>query len=125
MRVHLLGTGGAANECRYQASLFVKAPDGGSILLDTGNGLVHGACVPGVANCTRTEYEEGVDVDQTFLNGIGPNGPYSTIDGGVLSIDPNKLPRDPFAACAPVYRRNIRCAVAGGCVFRYVRPALA
>ena len=29
--------------------------------------------------------------------------PYSTIDGGVLSIDPLKLPRDPFAACAPVY----------------------
>ena len=29
--------------------------------------------------------------------------PYSTIDGGVLSIDPLKLSRDPFAACAPVY----------------------
>ena len=32
--------------------------------------------------------------------------PYSTFDGGVLSIDPNKLPRDPFNACKPVYPWN-------------------
>jgi hypothetical protein len=75
-------------------------------MIDTGNGLVHGPCVPGTVNGTRTEYEEGVDFDQSFLNGIGPGGPYSTIDGGVLSIDPRKLPRDPFAACAPVYPWN-------------------
>ena len=75
-------------------------------LIDTGNGLLHGPCMPGIANGTRTEYEEGVDVDQSFLNGIGPGGPYSTIDGGVLSIDPKKLPRDPFADCAPVYPWN-------------------
>jgi len=75
-------------------------------MIDTGNGLVHGPCMPGVVNGTRTEYEEGVDFDQSFLNGIGPGGPYSTIDGGVLSIDPRKLPRDPFAACAPVYPWN-------------------
>ena len=73
---------------------------------DTGNGLLHGTCVPGIVNGTRTEYEEGVDFHQNFLNGIGPVGPYSTIDGGVLSIDPTKLPRDPFAACAPVYPWN-------------------
>src|SRR5215813_1607454 len=48
--------------------------------IDTGNGLLHGPCVPGTVNGTRTEYEEGVDLDQTFLNGIGPGGPYSTID---------------------------------------------
>jgi hypothetical protein len=74
--------------------------------VDTGNGLLHGPCTPGVVNGTRTEYEEGVDIDQTFLNGIGPGGPYSTIDGGALSIDPQKLPRDPFASCAPVYPWN-------------------
>jgi hypothetical protein len=76
---------------------------------DTGNGLLHGACNPGVVNGTRTEYEEGVDVDQSFLNGMGPGGPYSTLDGGFLSIDPNKLPRDPFSKpipCAPVYPWN-------------------
>jgi hypothetical protein len=75
---------------------------------DTGNGLLHGPCVPGMANGTRTEYEEGVDINQAFLNGIGPGGPYATIDGGVLAIDPSKLPRDPFSvpACAPVYPWN-------------------
>jgi hypothetical protein len=74
--------------------------------IDTGNGLLHGSCTPGMPNGTRTEYEEGVDFDQSFLNGIGPGGPYATIDGGVLSIDPRKLPRDPFAGCAPVYPWN-------------------
>jgi hypothetical protein len=74
--------------------------------VDTGNGLEHGPCTAGIANGTRTEYEEGVDIDQSFLNGIGPGGPYVTIDGGALSIDPKKLPRDPFAACAPVYPWN-------------------
>jgi len=71
-------------------------------MIDTGNGLEHGACVPGVVNGTRTEYEEGVDIDQTLLSG---GGPYAGLDGGVLSIDPRKLPRDPFSTplCAPVY----------------------
>jgi ribonuclease BN (tRNA processing enzyme) len=41
VRVRLLGTGGAANECRRQACLLVERADGagGPILLDTGNGL--------------------------------------------------------------------------------------
>jgi hypothetical protein len=76
---------------------------------DTGNGLLHGDCHPSQVNGTRTEYEEGVDFHQNFLNGIGPGGPYSTIDGGPLSIDPGKLPRDPFSkptSCAPVYPWN-------------------
>ena len=30
-------------------------------MIDTGNGLLHGPCVPGMVNGTRTEYEEGVD----------------------------------------------------------------
>jgi hypothetical protein len=74
----------------------------------TGNGLLSGPCKPHEVNGTRTEYEEGVDIDQSFLNGIGPKGPYTTIDGGVLSIDPKKLPRDPFSSppCAPVYPWN-------------------
>ncbi len=70
---------------------------------DTGNGLVHGTCAPGVINGTQTEYEEGVEIDQTKLNG---GGPYSAIDGGINSIDPNKLPRDPFNSCKPVYPWN-------------------
>ena len=31
---------------------------------------------------------------------------YSTTDGGVKSIDPNKLTRDPFKSCKPVYPWN-------------------
>jgi hypothetical protein len=70
---------------------------------DTGNGVLHGNCVPGTPNGTRTEYEEGDDIDQTMLNG---GGPYGTYDGGVKSIDPNKLVRDPYHGCTPVYPWN-------------------
>jgi len=70
----------------------------------TGNGLAAGACIPGVINGTQTEYEEGDEIDQTKLNG-GFAG-YSTIDGGIQSIDPDKLVRDPFNGCNPVYPWN-------------------
>ncbi len=70
---------------------------------DTGNGVLHGDCTPGQANGTRTEYEEGIDHDQTMLNG---GGPYSATDGGYRSIDSKKLPRDPYAGCAAVYPWN-------------------
>jgi hypothetical protein len=67
----------------------------------TGNGLAGGICTPGIANGTTTEFEEGVEIDQSQLNG---GGPYASVrDGGILSIDPTKLPRDPFNNCAPVY----------------------
>src|SRR5215469_2318739 len=39
---------------------------------DTGNGVLHGNCVAGHVNGTRTEYEEGVDIDQSKLNGGSP-----------------------------------------------------
>jgi hypothetical protein len=74
---------------------------------DTGNGLP-GTGVPGcsVGNVAgyQTEYEEGVEIDQSLLNGGGPYP--NPIDGGVLSIDPQKLPRDPFNGCNPVYPWN-------------------
>src|ERR1700722_19133147 len=69
----------------------------------TGNGLAGGSCIAGVINGTQTEYEEGDEIDQTKLNG---GGPYSLTDGGILSIDPNKLVRDPFNGCNPVYPWN-------------------
>lgn len=69
----------------------------------TGNGVDGGACTPGVANGTTTEYEEGVDIDQSKLNG---GGPYNLTDGGIKSIDPTRLPRDPFHNCLPVYPWN-------------------
>jgi len=76
----------------------------------TGNGLA-GTGVPGCKagqnNGTQTEYEEGVEINQLLVNGGGPYK--SPIDGGVLSIDPTRLERDPFSkptACAPVYPWN-------------------
>jgi Type I phosphodiesterase / nucleotide pyrophosphatase len=71
----------------------------------TGNGVAGspGACTPGAAPTgTTTEYDEGVDIDQTQLNGGAPSG----VDGGILSIDPARLPRDPANHCAPIYPWN-------------------
>jgi hypothetical protein len=48
-----------------------------------------------------TEYEEGIDIDQSKVNGGAP-GAWLT-DGTIASIDPNKLPRDPANGCAPVW----------------------
>ncbi|HUC54470.1 MAG TPA: alkaline phosphatase family protein [Candidatus Cybelea sp.] len=70
----------------------------------TGNGLPSGPCHLNVINGTQTEYEEGDEIDQTQLNGGFPG--YSKIDGGVKSINPDKLVRDPFNNCQPVYPWN-------------------
>lgn len=67
----------------------------------TGNGLLAGTCTPNQNNGTRTEYEEGIDYDQSLLNGGAPSG-----DGGLNSIDPTRLERDPFKNCAPVWPYN-------------------
>ena len=71
----------------------------------TGNGLKGGPCTAGRPNGTSTEYEEGIDINQKFLNGIDgistKNG-----DGGITSIDPARLVRDPFNNCIPVYPWN-------------------
>jgi Type I phosphodiesterase / nucleotide pyrophosphatase len=67
----------------------------------TGNGLAGGTCTPGVFSGTTTEYDEGIDIDQTKLNGGAPTG-----DGGGASIDPSRLVRDPASNCAPVYPWN-------------------
>jgi hypothetical protein len=70
---------------------------------DTANGVFSGSCTTGQPNGTTIEYEEGVDIDPSKLNG---GGPYGMFDGGFLSIDPNRLPRDPFSNCRPVYPWN-------------------
>ncbi len=67
----------------------------------TGNGVAGGTCTVGVPNGTTTEYEEGIDIDQTKLNGGAPRG-----DGGVNSINPKFLVRDPSNGCKPVYPWN-------------------
>jgi type I phosphodiesterase/nucleotide pyrophosphatase len=71
----------------------------------TGNGVAGspGACTVGAAPTgTTTEYDEGIDINQTQLNGGAPGG----ADGGILSIDSTRLPRDPAHGCAPVFPWN-------------------
>ncbi len=68
----------------------------------TGNGVAAGPCTAGAPPTgTTTEYEEGIDIDQTKLNGGAPGA--SLTDGGLNSIDPKRLPRDPANGCQPVY----------------------
>jgi Type I phosphodiesterase / nucleotide pyrophosphatase len=71
----------------------------------TGNGVAAGPCTPFAAPTgTTSEYEEGIDIDQTKLNGGAPGA--SLIDGGLNSIDTKKLIRDPNNGCSPVYPWN-------------------
>ncbi len=71
----------------------------------TGNGVAAGPCTAfGVPTGSRAEYEEGIDLDQSKLNGGAPGA--GLTDGGLASIDPLRLPRDPAAGCAPVYPWN-------------------
>ncbi|HEY2498715.1 MAG TPA: alkaline phosphatase family protein [Candidatus Angelobacter sp.] len=68
----------------------------------TGNGVAAGPCTAGAAPTgTTTEYEEGIDIDQTKVNGGAPGA--SLIDGGLASIDPQRLVRDPKNGCSPVF----------------------
>jgi len=70
--------------------------------ITTGNGLAAGPCTPnGIPTGTTTEYEEGIDIDQTKLNGGAPGA--SLTDGGIASIDSRRLVRDPSNGCKPVY----------------------
>ena len=88
------GTMGVYYDVSYDRSLAPPAKT-------TGNGVAAGNCTPGVFNGTTTEYEEGIDLDQTKLNGGAPSG-----GGGINAIDPAKLPRDPAKGCQPVYPWN-------------------
>ncbi|MGA3087926.1 MAG: alkaline phosphatase family protein [Terriglobales bacterium] len=68
----------------------------------TGNGLAAGPCTPfATPTGTTSEYEEGIDIDQTKLNGGAPGA--SLTDGGIASIDPKRLIRDPNNGCNPVW----------------------
>jgi hypothetical protein len=70
----------------------------------TGNGNASGNCTPGVITGYTTEYDEGIDIDKTKLNGGAPGA--GLTDGGIASIDMTKLDRDPSQGCAPVYPWN-------------------
>jgi hypothetical protein len=68
----------------------------------TGNGVAAGPCSAGEPPTgSRAEYEEGIDIDQTKVNGGAPGA--APTDGGIASIDPRRLPRDPANGCKPVF----------------------
>jgi hypothetical protein len=76
----------------------------------SGNGNPEGSCTPGgTPPGYSTEYDEGIDIDKTKLNG-GVNGgvespcPTTFCDGGVNSINPAFLIRD--KDCHPIYPWN-------------------
>src|SRR5215469_3503766 len=67
----------------------------------TGNGNPAAPCDPKAAPTGyTTEYEEGLDIDQTKVNGGAPNA--GLTDGGIASLDPSKMDRDPARGCKPV-----------------------
>lgn len=82
----------------------------------TGTGLAGGTCTPFTNPIgTTTDNDQGVDIDDTKLNGGAPGA--SLTEGGIASIDPKKLERDPQKGCAPVYPWNfIRVNTAFGVV---------
>jgi hypothetical protein len=68
----------------------------------TGNGVAAGPCNPNTPPTgTTTEYEEGIDIDQSKVNGGAPGA--ALTDGTIASIDPMRLVRDPSKGCKPVY----------------------
>jgi hypothetical protein len=71
----------------------------------TGTGLAGGPCTAYTAPTgTTTDYDQGIDFDDTKLNGGAPGA--APTEGGAASIDPMKLVRDPQKGCAPVYPWN-------------------
>ncbi len=71
----------------------------------TGTGLAGGTCTPyATPPGTTTDFDQGVDLDDTKLNGGAPGA--SPTEGGIASLDPTKLVRDPALGCAPVYPWN-------------------
>src|SRR5580704_16746925 len=71
----------------------------------TGTGLAGGSCTPyGIPAGTTTDYDQGIDIDDTLLNGGAPGA--AVTEGGIASIDPKKLVRDPQQGCAPVFPWN-------------------
>jgi hypothetical protein len=87
-------TVGAFYDVAYDRSLAPPAKT-------TGNGVAAGPCGINAGTGTTTEFDEGIDIDQTQLNGGAASG-----DGGIASIDSQRLERDPKNGCAPVYPWN-------------------
>jgi hypothetical protein len=84
--------------------------------IKTGTGLAGGLCTPGAAPIgTTTDNDQGNEFNDLALNGGAPGA--SLTDGGIASIDPLRLERDPAQGCAVVYPWNfIRVNTAFGVI---------
>jgi hypothetical protein len=84
--------------------------------IKTGTGLAGGLCTPyAPATGTTTDNDQGIDLNDTLLNGGAPGA--ALTEGGVASIDPRKLERDPAQGCAQIYPWNfIRVNTAFGVI---------
>src|SRR5580700_12333108 len=70
--------------------------------ITTGTGLAGGTCTPYAAPTgTTTDFDQGIALDDTKLNGGAPGA--ALTEGGMASIDPKKLVRNPATGCTPVY----------------------
>jgi hypothetical protein len=84
----------------YYDVAYSRNLDGPKVI--TGNNNGPGPCTPGAAPTGfTTEYEEGIDIDQTQVNGGTPGA--SLTDGTIASINPQRLPQDPAKGCGPVF----------------------
>ncbi len=84
----------------YYDVAYDRSLDGPQV--QTGNGNGPGPCTAGASPTGFTsEYEEGIDINQGLVNGGAPGA--SLTDGGLASLDPTKMDRDPAKGCAPVY----------------------
>ncbi|HEY6491623.1 MAG: alkaline phosphatase family protein [Terracidiphilus sp.] len=87
----------------YYDVAYDRSLDGPAV--ETGNNNGPGPCTANTPPTGfTTEYEEGIDLNKTLLNGGAPKA--SLTDGGFASLDPTKMDRDPANGCAPVYPWN-------------------
>jgi len=88
----------------YYDVAYSRNYDGPAQAAGTGLGSgynIPGPCTPGQAPTGfTTEYDEGIDINYTLLNGGAPGA--SLTDGGVNSLQPLNMVRDPANGCAPV-----------------------
>jgi hypothetical protein len=87
----------------YYDVAYDRSLDGPKVATWYGNGP--GPCTAGAAPTGfTTEYEEAIDIDYTKLNGGAPGA--SLTDGGIASLDPTRMDRDPKGGCAPLMPWN-------------------
>jgi hypothetical protein len=71
--------------------------------MTTGTGLAGGTCIPyKTPPGTTTDFDQGIEYNDNALNGGAP-APYGPTDGGIQSINPAFLVRDPATGCTPVF----------------------